>query len=476
MKVSVIISNRNDTHFLAVTIRSALEELKAVPGGGEVIIVDNSDAEYKQAVRHVIPGGYLGKEVKLYFQDYPCLFTARETAARKASGQYILCVDSHNLFGRDSIIKAVHFMNRHKEKTLGFGSLPVNWLCQHARHSKHDMLHLHGTWGKLYDTERRISWKGQPWICNRDWFLEKLGGYGCFSANKLCWGGGDMYLGVKSWLLGYENWAIPAAPVIHLGPLPVAARKFCTYRKYGKSGEHEAMIGWPMAFFAFGCKRDFFERAEIEGFLNQRIGKHFKDLLPKAARLAADDRKRIEHDGYYNYYALEKVRPWAYNDSYPTYLQTYQACFNAQKSIKHDDWQLLCELYQRYDIKRVLEFGCGLSSMCWDYMGVKTDSYETDKKYMAGVQALCSNRITFRYWNNHEINNGLKGVYDLAFIDGIDSRIKSIEIAKDITDKIIIHDGYSPPQRAWLADNMQGWGEVKVKSKRARLFIKGGAA
>lgn len=35
MRVSVIIANRNDTAMLAITVRSALEKLSAVPGGGE---------------------------------------------------------------------------------------------------------------------------------------------------------------------------------------------------------------------------------------------------------------------------------------------------------------------------------------------------------------------------------------------------------------------------------------------------------
>ena len=39
-----------------------------------------------------------------------------ETAARQAKGEYIFCVDSHMIFGHDSIINAVHFMNRRRRQ------------------------------------------------------------------------------------------------------------------------------------------------------------------------------------------------------------------------------------------------------------------------------------------------------------------------------------------------------------------------
>ena len=44
MLLSVVIPNRNDTVMLGITVRSALEEMKAVPDS-ELIVVDNSDAD-----------------------------------------------------------------------------------------------------------------------------------------------------------------------------------------------------------------------------------------------------------------------------------------------------------------------------------------------------------------------------------------------------------------------------------------------
>ena len=81
MKVSVIISNRNDTSALAITVRSTLEALKAVPGGGEIVIVDNSDERRYNLIKDgcFIPTRYFKEQqVRLFRQPFPCLFTARD--------------------------------------------------------------------------------------------------------------------------------------------------------------------------------------------------------------------------------------------------------------------------------------------------------------------------------------------------------------------------------------------------------------
>ena len=178
MKLSVIISTRNETVMLAVTIRSCLEALKAVQGGGEVVVVDNSDSKIWKMVQAVIPRGYIDEgKVQLIRQDFPCLFTARETAIRSAKGQYIACIDAHMLIGHNMFKDIVDFMNRKRnDPKLGFGHAPISWAHQHERVAKHDRVVTEcelGSWGKVLDKERRITWKGMPWVCRRNWFLNQ---------------------------------------------------------------------------------------------------------------------------------------------------------------------------------------------------------------------------------------------------------------------------------------------------------------
>ncbi len=270
MKLSIIISNRNDLTMLSVTVRSCIEALKPIGlSNCEIIIVDNSDLPTYNLIPSVLPTKYIKERlIKVFYQDYPCLFTARETAAKNASGDYILCVDSHMLIGHNMFLDLVSFMDSRKDDlTLGFAHAPINWAHQHEDASKHDRdmsVNELGNWRSKYNYERTITWKGMPWICKRDWFLrdsEGLNGYGALSRHKLSWGGGDMHIGIKPWLLGYKNWAVPCNPGIHIGPFPKIDQgsnansvKFGPdkYRLYGKSGVGPHGIGFLVSCYVLG--------------------------------------------------------------------------------------------------------------------------------------------------------------------------------------------------------------------------------
>ena len=225
-KVSIIISNRNDVAMLIVTIRSCIEALKPLgPNAGEIVIVDNSDKAVYEKLQAALPTGYCrDKTLKVFYQPFPCLFTARDTAAQRATGEYILCVDGHMLIGHNMVVDLVSFMDsRQSDQLLGFAHAPINWAHQHESRSRHDRdmsQHELGSWGAAYTTPRMITWKGMPWICRREWFINQLNGYGALSQHRISWGGGDMHIGVKPWLLGYQNWAVPTSPGIHIGPFP----------------------------------------------------------------------------------------------------------------------------------------------------------------------------------------------------------------------------------------------------------------
>src|SRR5574343_944727 len=129
-KISVVISNRNDTVMLSVTVRSALEALKAIkPLTGNVVIVDNSDEHIYNSLDSFIPKRYCDSgQVKIVRQDFPCLFTAREKAAEVSTAEYILCVDSHIIFGHNMIKDIVSFMElKSTDESLAFAHAPISW-------------------------------------------------------------------------------------------------------------------------------------------------------------------------------------------------------------------------------------------------------------------------------------------------------------------------------------------------------------
>lgn len=313
MRVSVIISNRNDTAMLAVTVRSVLEELKAVPGGGEVVIVDNSEPEYFKMLEagDFIPKQYFEEgSVRLFRQKFPCLFTARDTAIKKSLGEYVLCLDGHMIVGRDMIIDLVNFMNRNRgNDKIGFAHAPISWVHQHEDMAKHDRKiekHELGPWGLRHRHERRISWKGMPWICRKR-FWWRINGYGALSQHKISWGGGDMHIGTKPWLLGFENWAVPTSPAIHIGPFPKRVRQEYTYRIYSQSGAQTTTVGFLVSAFVLGGEA-MMER--IAPTVQERFGLDIGANWETAKKLGTDERQWLLERQVMSYQDYLATRPW----------------------------------------------------------------------------------------------------------------------------------------------------------------------
>lgn len=330
--VSIIISNRNDVAMLVVTIRSCIEELKPLgPGVGEIVVVDNSDAGVWEHLQGAAPIGYCrDKTLRMYRQDFPCLFSARETAAKRALGKYIICLDSHMIVGRNMIFDLVNFMeSSNGTHRLGFAHAPINWAHQHESRSRHDRnmsKHELGPWGKAYKEERKITWKGMPWICNREWFLDYakgLGGYGALSKHHVSWGGGDMHIGIKPWLLGFENWAVPTSPGIHIGPFPKVdytdnpvAPKMASdivardrYRVYARSGNYPHTFGFLVSCYVLGGV-PMMERNKP--FLMEKFGKYLPvdEYWNEAIEIGSEERKWLSERQQMTFEELVETKPW----------------------------------------------------------------------------------------------------------------------------------------------------------------------
>ena len=331
--LSIIISNRNDVAMLCVTVRSCIEEFQSLNTDKcEVVICDNSDDDIYKLVLSAIPSAYVrDKVVKIVRQPFPCLFTARNRAIRESSGKYVLCLDSHMLCGHNSVKDLFDFMERREDDlTIGFAHAPICWAHQHESRARHDRDMKRselGPWGTAYDHERTITWKGMPWICRRDWFLDRengLGDYGALSDHRVSWGGGDMHIGIKPWLLGFKNWAVPTRPFIHIGPFPgidndgkdsqhtqiakdVKAQN--RYRLYAKSGEFPHTFGFLVSCYVLGgepmMKRN-------KKFLDEKFGRYLNTdkMWAKAISIGKDERARLVKRQVMTFDELLKREPW----------------------------------------------------------------------------------------------------------------------------------------------------------------------
>lgn len=322
MKASIIIPNRNDTIMLSITVRSALEELKSIDNDGEIIVVDNSDEDFWRvlknpdksplSLRYVREG-----KVRLIRQSFPSLYSARQTAIEAAQGEYIINNDSHVLYGRNVVKDVVDFMDNDKEKKVGLGFSPIGWITGPEILARHDIQpnakgSIFGPWGRRYYEPTKISWNFGFRIARRDWLLNECKGFGFFAKKQVSWGGGEFYIAMKSWLLGKENWAIPANPMYHIGPFSPEIERLDghRYRLYGKSGNGKTAIGILAAFYALGGHeiKDYVRKNEVG--LAQQYSLDIDRDWPEACRLAKEDRRWIKEHQVMSFQDLLEQQPW----------------------------------------------------------------------------------------------------------------------------------------------------------------------
>ena len=312
---------------LSVTVNSCIEAL--VPIGlenCEIVICDNSDAKIYPLLNSVLPTGYIREKLlKIFRQDFPCLFTARETAIEHSSGEYIICIDSHMIIGHNSFLDLLDFMEGRKDdKTLGFAHAPINWSHHHSRHARHDRdmsVNQSGDWHKAVQEERTITWKGMPWICRKDTWTA-IRGYGALAQHKISWGGGDMHIGIKPWLLGFKNWAVPTRPCIHIGPFPkidksgknpntvqVSNGDGYKYRLWSNSGNGPHALGFLVSCYVLGGE-SMMERNKAA--ITERFGKFINvdREWRKAIRYGEDERTWLNERKKMTFKELLEKVPW----------------------------------------------------------------------------------------------------------------------------------------------------------------------
>ena len=322
MKVSIIIPSRNETAMLSVTVRSALEELKAVNGDGEVVVCDNSDEDIwrvlKTPNKSPLSLDYVrtGK-VKLLHNDFPSIYSARHRAITESSGEYVFNTDSHTYYGRDVIKTCVEFMDSDKNHAVGMGFSPIGWITAPELFARGDIKPspqggIFGPWGRQYETPTKICWHFGFRVVRRDWFLNELGGYGFFAKNRVSWGGGEFYVALKTWLLGKECWTIPSSPTYHIGPFSKEVERISglKYRTYGSSGQGKQGIGIIAAFYALGGEkaREYIREKNLAAIT--QYGLNLDDDWQYAKSIAEEDRQWILKNQKIDFWELLEKKPW----------------------------------------------------------------------------------------------------------------------------------------------------------------------
>jgi len=130
-------------------------------------------------------------------------------------------------------------------------------------------------------------------------------------------------------------------------------------------------------------------------------------------------------------------------------------------SIEKEDWEFIKDVIEKDNIKNVLEFGSGLSSLLMSEL-IKVDSFETDiqhaRKIVNKIKNLKSlKNLRIDVWDGEHFDCNKK--YDLVFVDGPpggafmlaggEGRQYSIKAASKHSDRVIIHDAKREDELKW---------------------------
>jgi len=142
-------------------------------------------------------------------------------------------------------------------------------------------------------------------------------------------------------------------------------------------------------------------------------------------------------------------------------------------SVTNRDWLFMCDVFKTYNVKSVLEFGAGLSTLL---IGNKIDTvvtFETQKEWIKKISELAtgSNNHIF-HWDGRNIDintDDFKDIqFDLAFVDGPaggQNREFSTKYASELSNLVIVHDAGREWERKW---------QEKYLSKDFNMVSKGG--
>jgi len=105
-----------------------------------------------------------------------------------------------------------------------------------------------------------------------------------------------------------------------------------------------------------------------------------------------------------------------------------------------DDWRFIYRLVQKYNIRSVLEYGCGLSTELLYVIGLEVLSLETQERFAKLYKDF--NVVLCDYDEGYP---AFSRRFDLGFIDGPGEaerhdRSKSVLHAKQYCDYIYLHD------------------------------------
>lgn len=393
--VSIVLASRNETAMLCVTVLSAVEALKECGVSGEIVIVENSDEEVHLAAMACLAGQIKEKTVRVIREPNPSIATALHRAHNEALGEFIFYTDAHTLIGHGTIRHMLDFFARHKGERIGFLYAPIQW-AHSSKATRRTHFHTHlteaplGQWNgaSIVKTEQRVSWKGMPYLIRKDVWHE-IGGFGCCAEHGLGWGVLP-YIGIKTWVYGFENWAIPDGVVYHFGEWPEIVAKHAKYRTYQNSGHHPG-LGRAVALHVFGDE----EMIRQQFAANKSFGRYFKsadEAVEKAREIGEVERNIRITKNMPSLRVLLSNPPWE-QEKFATISAEYRqlnAGLHADESVKfgykgHQQADAVVSTMTKHDCADILDYGAGKQTLSAE---LKSRGVDNIKDYDPSIETI----------------------------------------------------------------------------------------
>jgi hypothetical protein len=307
VKVSVVISARDEFPSVVHTVHSIIDDLESflAPGEFEVILVDNLSNDDDPARRSMggtadflrVRSAYANGVIKLLYDPIAGNVSARNKGAEVARGEYLFFSDAHMSYRCGAFRRMIETV----DESGGIVHPAIAWMGSYPPETVYQYF-----WSAEDGFEG--AWNGSP--LSSEWFYVPTSGHCCLGLRRKqfldyrgypdrlrTYGAGGMFLDTKWWMLGSTVVTEPRALAWHL-----SAKRAYSYSQgdYIYNLFHTALI----------LGADAWAEKTYLHYLRQ-VPKHILDTVrEQAQRDTRDHRMFVEQRSRMAFDELLVAKPW----------------------------------------------------------------------------------------------------------------------------------------------------------------------
>lgn len=130
-------------------------------------------------------------------------------------------------------------------------------------------------------------------------------------------------------------------------------------------------------------------------------------------------------------------------------------------------WEQLRKVIESENVKSVLEFGSGVSTLLFNNLGLNILSIETDETYIKFMYDFHLKNVFYKYWDNKF--TPLPGNFDLSLVDGINPRTNQLSLAIRHSTIIAVDDFVGRTENL-LLPQLEGTTRIDDRSTFMAIF------